>query len=418
MDVFPDEILEHILGYLPFKDKIIVERVSKQWQRCVYNKQFSLMIFAIDFYATIKRQNLSKLVVYESEVFRVNTKALESVLKKCPNIRRIEIGPTVRITEEVLSLIGVLCPQLMSLKFKELIEEKHLSFAEKYGHKLQETRIIPRRNDRLCKKFLYYCPNIKNISLHYFIPFDGNKEFLPKLESIDSLRVFPEDVQHFEKICEKYSKTMKSIDVTLKNMTDEDLKTCLLSICHLKNLKTLSLKFCESGNEEPIDEYISMIGHKCIDISRLSLTNLSSVPITDQFLDSYSSFQSLISLNLNFNVEELKGDIKSLSGCSQLKHLDIRKKSLTKDFFVGIDTTLPNLQTLKLVLKEKIPEEISDSFIEPFLEMKFIEKVRLEHCNKHIDEWYFGKQLDDLEFRRDDIILINANCGLIQEQPK
>ena len=44
MDRLGDDLTEVILQYLTFKDKIRLECVSKQWQRCVYQRQFVIEI--------------------------------------------------------------------------------------------------------------------------------------------------------------------------------------------------------------------------------------------------------------------------------------------------------------------------------------------------------------------------------------
>ena len=44
-DRFGDDLNALILSYLTFEDKIRLECVSKQWQRCVYQRQFVIEIF-------------------------------------------------------------------------------------------------------------------------------------------------------------------------------------------------------------------------------------------------------------------------------------------------------------------------------------------------------------------------------------
>ena len=46
MDRFGDDLTELILSFLWFEDKIRLECVSKQWKRCVFQRQF---VIEIDF---------------------------------------------------------------------------------------------------------------------------------------------------------------------------------------------------------------------------------------------------------------------------------------------------------------------------------------------------------------------------------
>ena len=42
MNRFGDDLIEEVLQYLTLEDKIRLECVSKQWQRCIYQRQFGL----------------------------------------------------------------------------------------------------------------------------------------------------------------------------------------------------------------------------------------------------------------------------------------------------------------------------------------------------------------------------------------
>ena len=417
-DRFGDDLTELIVSYLSFEDKLRLECLSKQFRRLVFNKQFSLELFYTDNQSTIKSHNLSKLLRrVDKYEYKVKTKALESVLKKCPNIRRIEIGRDVNFNEEGLSMIGELCPRLNSIKFIRSIIDIHLSFAKKYGHKLEEIAINPPRDERMSKKFLEYCPNLEKISLYSLTNFNDYKDFSPKLQTINFLSEYPTDVQKFKNLCQQYSNEMKSINVSFNTLTDEEVKTCLLSISHLKNLKELKIHSHYSGFEEPFVEYISMIGQNCEKILSLTLSQFSftSVPITDHFSDTLSSSKSIKSFIFLSQMNELKGSVKSLHGCKQLKHLCLKVSSMNEDFFSGIDTALPNLQTLELIIHKFNSEEISDSLIEPFLTLKFIQKVEVKCIHKYINQWYFGKQYNDMKLAKKKIISITNNCGLIKQ---
>ena len=336
-DRFGDDLSELILSFLPFEDKIRFECVSKQWQSLIYNKQFKLGILKV-------RTNLCKSYDLPKLFFKIGfhckTRSLESVLKKCPNIRRFDIN--LSVNHEVLAMIGELCPRLKS--FDIHIQEKHLLFAEKYCHKLEELELWG--NDWVCKKFLEYCPNLKKTFLWFnYNLFDDRKEFLPNLEIIDNyFKISSEFVDDFKKFCEKYSKTLKKIYLDLNKLTDNEMKTCLVSISQMKNLKSLKLLLYSSECEEPIDEYISMIGQNCSELSKLILCFDSYI---DRPFKTLSAFKSLISLYLEFNIETYDS-IECLSDCSKLKHLDIINPYMTEDMFTGINTFLPNLQIFKL----------------------------------------------------------------------
>jgi hypothetical protein len=76
---FSDELTELILSYISFEDKIILERVSKQFQRTIFKKQYNI-----------------EFTGYEMEIYlfkkTINIKDIEFIFKKCLNIKIIDIN--------------------------------------------------------------------------------------------------------------------------------------------------------------------------------------------------------------------------------------------------------------------------------------------------------------------------------------
>ena len=141
-DRFGDDVYEEILQYLTFEDKIRLECVSKQWKRCVYQRQYVIEVFDLDISNTHNSLNrLSKLKVYKR---KLNVKAFQSVLKKCPNIKTVFIG--INVESKVLSMIGRYCHCIKSLKYRKINPSMIASFRTKkffrmYGHKLEELSV-------------------------------------------------------------------------------------------------------------------------------------------------------------------------------------------------------------------------------------------------------------------------------------
>jgi hypothetical protein len=153
--------------------------------------------------------------------------------------------------------------------------------------------------------------------------------------------------------------------------------------------------------------------NECRQISKFRLKIESEIPITDYFLDTLSTFNSLRCLYLC--VGHMKGSVKSLSGCSRLKLLNIFNLCIS-DFFSGVETALPNLQTLRVGIDGTIADEISDSFIDPFLTMKNIQEVSLDSSGDYYRGWFFSKQYNELKLMTNNIIVVNNNCGLIYKK--
>jgi hypothetical protein len=63
-----------------------------------------------------------------------------------------------------------------------------------------------------------------------------------------------------------------------------------------------------------------------------------------------------------------------------------------------------------------IADEISDSFIDPFLTMKNIQEVSLDSSGDYYRGWFFSKQYNELKLMTNNIIVVNNNCGLIYKK--
>ena len=131
MDRFGDNLTEEVLQYLTFKDKIRLECVSKQWQRCVFEKQFVLEICKrYQRYNSLKRlftrivcskQSDEESDGEEYSIYQLNIKRLQSVLKKCPNIKKIITYETLEssVCEVIDTVITLsLCISILVMKYR------------------------------------------------------------------------------------------------------------------------------------------------------------------------------------------------------------------------------------------------------------------------------------------------------------
>ena len=215
-------------------------------------------------------------------------------------------------------------------------------------------------------------------------------------------------------LSDKYSQTMKILNASLRDMTEEELKTCIECIARFENLKELKLEF---GINKSIDDYISLIGQKCSKLLKLDLLVNPSVLITDRFFDLFSKFKNIKKLKLRLhNNTEVKGSIESLKHCKQLKHLDIEYFELREEFFANIDSFVPKLQTLRIFTSR----HFSDSFIDSFHSMKNIQNVNLfieilPQMSSSKKYWYFGKSLSEVMLSPNgkNVIRVTDNCGLL-----
>ena len=408
MDRFGDDLTEQVLQYLTFEDKIRLECVSKQWRRLVYLKHFNIDIEYIqlnilNYLDDNKRQSVGQ--------------HLESLLKKCPNIRRVDIDLDVLDKSEVLSLIGQYCPRVKSLTYyPDYNDENVLLFFQSYGHRLEELNLFG--DNEHFEQIFRLCPNLKSVRLtDNFDHFPKDNEFLAKLEHSSNIHIHSGDICNMVILSSKYSQTMKSIDISLNHMTADELKTCFDCISRFENLKELTLNLFTTKVEEPID-CLSLIGQKCNKL--LDLKFITRFAITDRFFASFSEFKAVKKLKIELLNNELNSNlilsVECFKHCKQLNELDINYPELKEDFFINIASLLPKLKTLRI----KSRYQFSKSFIDSFQTMKNIQLISFsvtDGYNKVIytKYWYFGKSVSEVMLSPNgmNVKLINDNCGLI-----
>ena len=108
----------------------------------------------------------------------------------------------------------------------------------------------------------------------------------------------------------------------------------------------------------------------------------------------------------------LKRSVESFKDCTELYELDINYPELREDFFTNIDSFVPKLQSLWIQSGNKF----SDTFIDSFHSMKFIQKVTHNvNETKQTKCWYFGKTLFEVKASPDGkyVIEVGNNCGLV-----
>ena len=413
-DRFGDDLTELILQYLTFEDKVRLECVSKQWRRLVYNKQF-----VIEGLRKGSKNFLTHLYPFkEIHKFSIDKHWLESLLKKCPNI--IEFNPHYGNNGELLPVIGQYCHRIKSLKYySNIVNDDNvnhvLSFFRMYGHKLEELDLF---SGPETEQVLKLCPNLKKIIIdNPLVLYNTDKDYLPKIQHIVT-RFINDNIQ-MKILSDKYSKTLKSFNAWFMYGSRERVIRGVNCISEFENLKELKLEFMATEIREPIDDCFILIGQKCSKLLKLDLNFNFSFYISDRFYNIFSEFKAIKKLKLHLpEGKVLSGSVECFEHCKQLYEIIIYHYKLTEDFFINIETFVPNLRHLYIETRK----QFSDTFISnnSFQTMEYIQRVRLivhnyEERKVHKKFWYFNKALSDRKGRKKWKTSkdLPENCGLI-----
>ena len=350
-DRFGDDLTEVILQYLTFEDKVRLECVSKQWRRLIFNKQFVIEILSDS------NQTKNSLDLYrklERGLPLIDRKALESVLKKCQNIMKVDIN--IEISSEVLSLIGQYCHRFKSLKLNQMTSDDNtLHFFRMYGHKLEELSFqMSCEEFEDTKQIIEFCPNLRTINFGQTVYYYYYDRVINELNFLS----------------DKYSQTIKTLNVTFRYLTEKQVKTNIDCISWFENLKELKLHLRNLHDSEPIDDCLSLIGQNCTKLLKLDLIFDESIPLSQDFFEIFSEFKAIKKLKINLfdRKQSIDGSVECFKHCKQLNDIDINYPELREDFFANIASFVPKLKSLRI----RTYYRFSHSFIHNFHSMKDI----------------------------------------------
>jgi hypothetical protein len=166
---FCDDLCVYLLSYLPLRDKVRLECVSKQWNRCVFATQECL---------SIKNFDENGLSVYNLYKFYKNHEIVINVCAKlfnrCLLINNIELVILYfnNINDKYLLTIANNCKQLSTLKFNAeyYSEEAIKQFGEMCGNQLKCLKLNESKCQTCSKRqqLIKLCPNLTRIKCVVF----------------------------------------------------------------------------------------------------------------------------------------------------------------------------------------------------------------------------------------------------------
>ena len=412
-DRFGDDLCEHLLSYLSFTDKIILEDVCKQWKRTIYNKQRVLRVFSVHPIEAIPHLNthyINHLLVpipvkdftsgfaNNMNMRTIDTNRLKSLLIKCQGIRKIEFT-RVFVDSTLLDLIGQLCPNLQSIQIDIIgLDENDInSFGQKYGHNLKRIKFnncrtfSPRDySNKFCadfgKKMLSFCPNIKSFQCEDIsIISDKRPDFLPKLESID-LRLRRSDAKQFQEFVDKYENKLKKLKLFSSEIEFQTLRNTLQQISRLRDVEDLEITFNlmlnNNGNLNTINDKLIEMAKNCSKVTRFSL-NINIFMTGTEFIagniwECLGKFIKLRQLDVTLKLSQIEDSVEALKRLKHLTDLSIRCSKLGDPFFKDIDLFLPNLKSLSL----NSDYDLSDTLLESLSKLKHLSRISLGSGHK------------------------------------
>jgi hypothetical protein len=220
---------------------------------------------------------------------------------------------------------------------------------------IKEIEIFNHINDHIIEALIRNCQYLEKVTLKGAINEIRFIELIEKcggrFKFIDTRGLVGQEIGYISILSSnlnfKYYKQIRKLGISLSSDIDSNEK--LAKISHLENLKSLDLIL--NGYFDIIiiiDKGLLCIGQKCTKLKKFSIHS-KDVFKEKKIFELLSQFHGIQKLSIGLNEIEEKelnfGDLKHLTNCKNLKHLEFRVLGLKDKHLENIHLILPNLKS-------------------------------------------------------------------------
>ena len=373
-----DDLCETILQMLSIEDRIKLTAVSHQFRRCLQLIEMRQTILNICSQMDSNRHQKNvwkRFFVKSGNALVVDMNGFEKILKLLPNVNQLLFDRFTNVfaSNQVLEVLirngGHLKTIQMDFQYcdQKMIED----FGLKFGQQLKELALIEsygvvevnvQRN--IFKSF----PNLISISnVEFCALFEAQEVLVTNLKK--AIELWNIRDKHLFDLFVDNNPTLTDLEINLNLKSCVDTCALIEKVSQLKDLNHLSIDLfdCHSYDKR-MGKSIESIGLKCIKLKTFSLIVLERKSFDTKHcfkaFDKFSNLNKLIVYSINncslkHSIEKL--DINCLKNCQKLIHLDITSDQIDDQLFVNIDSIVPNLKSLKILIKYEITDKALES---------------------------------------------------------
>lgn len=368
-----DDLSEVILQFLPIKDKVRLECVSKRFRRTIFAKQNDLQLSDFD-----------------------NLRSWQSLFKKCSNLVSIDLNQRndSDFINNILDLVFINFQEPILFRFSafDLSPEIVRRVVEKYGTKaVISLRYNPNLN---CLNSLV---DIKEIDCNFYSL--TSKELIEcKFNNLRKLWIYFWDNEYDFQTFVDHNKSLTHLYVSVFISDEKAVQKTLKAIPSLKNLIHLQIWTEMSLNLKCFESSLKRIAVNCVHLKsiechlRIDSKNASN---PRHLLSSLESFERLKRLNLfisyanDFDIPNTKiFSFDSFKMFGRLTHLTLKFLYLRYDIndsvLQNIDKTLPRLQYFRLPNNLNVTEDIAHIFGR----LSRLETIKIKITDNSIREFF------------------------------
>lgn len=368
-----DDLTKHVLSYLPLKDRLGFECVSKQWKRLLQDNDLDIIDTDFNTGYTNKALTADKL---------------KQLLKRVQNIRAIELTH-IPVKDSLLSTITDCCPLLDSIGFdlRKVSEEAIVRFGQRLGHRIRKIRFFKTTIDMKKQKLLLsFCPNVKTLIGLQVLYYTFDNDLALDLAKTSQMYLNVGDdsaINCWKGFVDKYENKVKHLSIDLVHTNQLWLKYSpdLLEVIRLMsrfvNLKSANLSSKEyiiPMNISQLEEQFDLMATNCRQLKSLSFAVTFNFQPSFDFFRVFTRFQTITELNLSLDscvVKAIKTEFEPLKA---LRRLAISCPAVDDSFFALITRFAPNLQILRIISSENITNYSLDCL----MKMKALSELTLK----------------------------------------
>ena len=366
-DRFFDDLCEDLLQFLPLKDKLRLEFVSKQFQRTVFRRQYKLYLnMSADEHKNYLNNKHKFSMRRVHNYYYIEDQRMDSfkaLLKKCPNIESIKLEAhdysddayDLDKCNQVFRLIIENCNNLSEVLVKKGLDDINDSNFEelhqKFGPKMKCLRCITEINQ------LSHFPNIEKIEVFHEV----DVSIIPQLNlaKLKNLEIWLyEDEDHILQSVIDTFPTLTHLNVHNYSEDENAIYESLKNISKLKHLIHFEFDFRVANNNNRSYGLFKQMVKNCRNLkSVFCCFKIDENSDLIQLLSHLKAFLALKRLNLwldldnNIDVNQLFS-LDLFKGFSNITHLTLGfggKHIFKYWIFSDIDINLPKLQYLEII---------------------------------------------------------------------
>ena len=368
-----DDLFEFIISYLPIKDKLRYESVSKRFQRLVFSKQYVLRLSSSeDFFNKVLTKN-----------DKINVLNLERLLKKFQFINAIENDIIWSNNTEVVETITQNCNHLTSVGFSlNSVEWNTLrKFCQKFGKQLKHISFPrnPSHND--CDQYLLkWSPNL--LSFKQWNAQEFNELVFRRIISIEinlNLRYSEENKSI------TFAEKLKNVQyLSLVIYSNDRIKEYFTQLTEMKKLNALKIEVMNTIEKDEIwSQNFETIATNCVGLRHFAFVSiLPNYMNTNECLQSISHCSGLKILKFCPHDANYINDLTPLKNYKSLLVLKLGVRGINDSTLDGIHLIVPQLKELSI--NSVFNLQISDKGMKYISKLKYLTHLRLSYSQLNI----------------------------------